>query len=72
MHKGKLHQQSLNFGVGAHSEIELEDHKLRIGDAKNASFAAMDEGIVPDSGATYIHLLEQIHIIKNSKEDSDE
>ncbi|MFQ6636221.1 hypothetical protein Gotur_012459 [Gossypium turneri] len=54
--------------VGAHTEMELEDRKLRI----DAAFAAMDEGIVPGGGATYIHLSEQIHTIKNSMEDSDE
>lgn len=52
--------------------MELEDRKLRIEDAKNATFAAMDEGIVPGGGAAYIHLSEQIHIIKDSMEDLDE
>ena len=32
----------------------------------------MDEGIVPGGGATYIHLQEQIPIIKQSMEDPDE
>lgn len=32
----------------------------------------MDEGIVPGGGATYIHLEEQIPIIKHSMEDPDE
>lgn len=58
--------------VGAHTEMELEDRKLRIEDAKNATFAAMDEGIVPGGGAAYIHLSEQINIIKDSMEDLDE
>nr|POF00506.1 chaperonin 60 subunit alpha 2, chloroplastic [Quercus suber] len=58
--------------VGAHTEVELEDRKLRIEDVKNATFAAMAEGIVPGGGATYIHLLELIPIIKNSMEDLDE
>uniref|UniRef100_A0A6N2LPC0 Uncharacterized protein n=2 Tax=Salix viminalis TaxID=40686 RepID=A0A6N2LPC0_SALVM len=58
--------------VGARTETELEDRKLRIEDAKNATFAAMDEGIVPGGGATYIHLLEQISSIKNSMEDENE
>lgn len=52
--------------------MELEDRKLRIEDAKNATFAAMAEGIVPGGGATYIHLSELIPIIKNSMEDLDE
>ena len=33
--------------VGAATEAELEDRKLRIEDAKNATFAAVEEGIVP-------------------------
>lgn len=52
--------------------MELEDRKLRIEDAKNATYAAMDEGIVPGGGATYIHLLEEIPSIKHSLENSDE
>eukprot|EP00258_Populus_trichocarpa_P025894 XP_024441913.1 chaperonin 60 subunit alpha 2, chloroplastic [Populus trichocarpa] len=58
--------------VGAHTETELEDRKLRIEDAKNATFAAMDEGIVPGGGATYVHLSEQISSIKNSMKDEIE
>lgn len=52
--------------------MELEDRKLRIEDAKNATFAAMEEGVVPGGGATYVHLSELIPVIKNSMEDSDE
>ncbi|KAJ6869576.1 hypothetical protein NC651_034342 [Populus alba x Populus x berolinensis] len=58
--------------VGAHTETELEDRKLRIEDAKNATFAAMDEGIVPGGGATYVHLSEQISSIKISMKDENE
>ena len=36
--------------VGAATEAELEDRKLRIEDAKNATFAAVEEGIVPGEG----------------------
>lgn len=52
--------------------MELEDRKLRIEDAKNATFAAMEEGVVPGGGATYVHLSEFIPVIKNSMEDTDE
>lgn len=52
--------------------MELEDRKLRLEDAKNATFAAMAEGIVPGGGSTYVHLSEHIPIIKESMEDSDE
>lgn len=58
--------------VGAHTEVELEDRKLRIEDAKNATFAAIDEGIVPGGGATFIHLSEEVPIIKSSLHDPDE
>ncbi|KAL2946504.1 hypothetical protein AAZX31_20G018100 [Glycine max] len=58
--------------VGAHTELELEDRKLRIEDAKNATFAAISEGIVPGGGATYVHLLDLIPTIRNSMEDLDE
>lgn len=58
--------------VGAHTELELEDRKLRIEDAKNATFAAINEGIVPGGGATYVHLLDLIPTIRNSMEDRDE
>jgi len=44
--------------VGAATEAELEDRKLRIEDAKNATFAAVEEGIVPGGGAALLHLSE--------------
>lgn len=52
--------------------MELEDRKLRVEDAKNATFAAMDEGLVPGGGTTYVHLSELIPNMKNSMEDPDE
>ncbi|KAH7520475.1 hypothetical protein FEM48_Zijuj08G0147800 [Ziziphus jujuba var. spinosa] len=58
--------------VGAHTETELEDRKLRIEDAKNATFAAMNEGMLPGGGATYVHLSEFVPSIKISLADSDE
>ncbi|KAL8137144.1 hypothetical protein V2J09_003145 [Rumex salicifolius] len=50
--------------VGAHTELELEERKLRVEDAKNSVFAALREGIVPGGGAAYVHLSEEIPIIK--------
>ncbi|XP_057756975.1 chaperonin 60 subunit alpha 2, chloroplastic isoform X2 [Arachis stenosperma] len=58
--------------VGAHTEVELEEKKLRIEDAKNATFAAIHEGIIPGGGAAYVHLLDLIPTIRNSMEDLDE
>ncbi|CAG7907362.1 unnamed protein product [Brassica rapa] len=58
--------------VGAATETELEDRKLRIEDAKNATFAAIEEGIVPGGGATLVHLSTVIPAIKEKLEDGDE
>ncbi|CAH9107671.1 unnamed protein product [Cuscuta epithymum] len=58
--------------VGAHTELELEDRKLRTEDAKHATFAAMKEGIVPGGGATFVHLSKHIPIIKSFLNDPDE
>ncbi|KAJ4821984.1 hypothetical protein Tsubulata_007535 [Turnera subulata] len=58
--------------VGASTETELEDRKLRIEDAKNATFAAMEEGIVPGGGAAYVHLSEKISAIKGFMGDENE
>ncbi|XP_009140840.1 ruBisCO large subunit-binding protein subunit alpha, chloroplastic [Brassica rapa] len=58
--------------VGAATETELEDRKLRIEDAKNATFAAIEEGIVPGGGATLVHLSTVIPAIKEKLEDADE
>jgi len=41
--------------VGANSEVELKDQKLRIEDALNATQAAVQEGIVPGGGAALLH-----------------
>jgi chaperonin GroEL len=42
--------------VGAATEIEMKDRKLRLEDAINATRAAIEEGIVPGGGATLVHL----------------
>ncbi|XP_077221663.1 ruBisCO large subunit-binding protein subunit alpha [Tasmannia lanceolata] len=58
--------------VGAATETELEDRKLRIEDAKNATFAAIEEGIVPGGGAAYVHLSTYVPAIKDKLEDADQ
>ncbi|MGF1675132.1 MAG: chaperonin GroEL, partial [Rivularia sp. (in: cyanobacteria)] len=52
--------------VGAATETELKDRKLRIEDALNATKAAVEEGIVPGGGTTLIHLIKKIAEIKKS------
>ncbi|KZV16017.1 chaperonin 60 subunit alpha 2, chloroplastic-like [Dorcoceras hygrometricum] len=58
--------------VGAHTEMELEDRKLRIEDARSATFAAMAEGVVPGGGAIYVHLSRKIPMLKKVFQDPDE
>nr|QJH88377.1 groEL [Pterocladia lucida] len=47
--------------VGAATEIEMKDKKLRLEDAINATRAAIEEGIVPGGGATLAHLSVDLH-----------
>jgi chaperonin GroEL len=46
--------------VGAVTETEMKDKKLRLEDAINATRAAVEEGIVPGGGATLAHLSENL------------
>ena len=58
--------------VGAATETELKDRKLRIEDALNATKAAVDEGIVPGGGTTLIHLSQKLAEFRNQLQDSEE
>ena len=58
--------------VGAATETELKDRKLRIEDALNATKAAVDEGIVPGGGTTLIHLAKKLAEFRSTLEDSEE
>jgi len=46
--------------VGAVTETEMKDKKLRLEDAINATRAAVEEGIVPGGGTTFVHLSETV------------
>ena len=46
--------------VGAATETEMKDRKLRLEDAINATKAAVEEGIVPGGGATLVHLIPEL------------
>lgn len=52
--------------VGAATETELKERKLRIEDALNATKAAVDEGIVPGGGASLIHLSPKVAELRDS------
>ncbi|MBD2364146.1 MULTISPECIES: chaperonin GroEL [Nostocaceae] len=52
--------------VGAATETEMKDKKLRLEDAINATKAAVEEGIVPGGGTTYAHLTPDLEAWANS------
>tara|TARA_B110000977_G_scaffold201032_1_gene293804 strand:- start:5521 stop:7101 length:1581 start_codon:yes stop_codon:yes gene_type:complete len=58
--------------VGAVTETEMKDKKLRLEDAINATRAAVEEGIVPGGGATFAHLSQTIKAwAKNNLKDDE-
>lgn len=50
--------------VGAATETEMKDKKLRIEDALNATKAAVEEGIVPGGGVAFIEILKSMENFK--------
>ena len=48
------------IGVGAATEAEMKEKKLRVEDAVNATKAAVEEGIVPGGGVVYLRAREAI------------
>ena len=46
--------------VGAATEIEMKDKKLRIEDALNATRAAVEEGIVPGGGTVFVNAIPSV------------
>jgi chaperonin GroEL len=58
--------------VGAATETELKDKKLRYEDALNSVKAAMTEGVVPGGGATLVYMLRTKDKVLAAMEDDDE
>ena len=50
--------------VGAATEVEMKDKKLRIEDALNATRAAVDEGIVAGGGTTFIDIIPALNTLE--------
>ncbi len=46
--------------VGAATEAEMKEKKLRIEDALNATRAAVEEGIVPGGGTAYLNVIGEV------------
>ncbi|MBO4477535.1 MAG: chaperonin GroEL [Lachnospiraceae bacterium] len=54
--------------VGAATETEMKESKLRLEDALNATKAAVEEGIIPGGGSAYIHASKSVAAMIDSLE----
>ena len=54
--------------VGATTETEMKEAKLRMEDALNSTRAAVEEGIVAGGGSAYIHAIPEVEKLVNSLE----
>jgi chaperonin GroEL len=54
--------------VGAATETEMKEAKLRMEDALNATRAAVEEGIIAGGGSAYIHAMKDVEKLANSLE----
>ena len=54
--------------VGAATEAEMKEKKLRIEDALNATKAAVEEGIVPGGGTAYLNVIDDVAALLESTE----
>ena len=58
------------IGVGAATEVEMKDKKLRIEDALSATKAAVEEGIVAGGGTSYVNIIPKVEkAVESLKED---
>ena len=48
------------IGVGAATEVEMKEKKLRIEDALSATKAAVEEGIVAGGGTAYLNIIDEV------------
>ena len=58
------------IGVGAATEIEMKEKKLRIEDALSATKAAVEEGIVAGGGTAYVNVIPRVeNLVKELPEE---
>ncbi len=70
--KEKLHERLAKLAggvavieVGAATEVEMKDKKLRIEDALSATKAAVEEGILAGGGTAYVNVLPEVEKLLN-------
>jgi len=54
--------------VGAATETEMKEAKLRMEDALNATRAAVEEGIISGGGAAYVHCIKKVAALADTLE----
>ena len=59
------------IGVGAATEVEMRDRKLRIEDALSATKAAVEEGIVSGGGTAYINVIPKVEKLMETLKDDE-
>ena len=59
------------IGVGAATEVEMKDKKLRIEDALSATKAAVEEGIVAGGGTALINVIPKVQKLADTLEDGE-
>jgi len=57
--------------VGAATEAEMKERKLRIEDAVHATKAAVEEGIVPGGGVAYLRAVAKLEELENQETNPD-
>lgn len=74
--KEKLQERLAKFAggvavieIGAATEIEMKEKKLRIEDALNATRAAVEEGVVAGGGLTYVNIQSPLDTLNLSNKD---
>ncbi len=57
--------------VGAATEVEMKEKKVRVEDALHATRAAVEEGVVPGGGVALVRALSRIGEIKGENDEQD-
>ncbi len=67
--KAKLTSGVAVLQVGAATEVELKELQERVKDAKEATKAAIEDGVIPGGGTTYLQALKKIDSLKLTDQD---
>ena len=59
------------IGVGAATEVEMKEKKLRIEDALSATKAAVEEGIVAGGGTAYVNVIPRVQKLLDTVNDDE-